>query len=120
VALVAVIDPDYPMPGSRAVPSSARSASKLMPRALQPVGWVGTRRPRFCWTWTGPGVDFDLVLLDAALDEVHRQRVHGSEAVARDQLADRLATGEQFHWYVEATLQGTVVRSAPVAFGFAR
>jgi hypothetical protein len=119
-AMVAAADLQAPMPMPGTGPSSAIAGSKLLPRALQPVGWVGTRRPRFCWSWSSQTADFDFVLLDEGLDEVHRQRVRGCEVVAAGTLAARLARGERFHWYVEATIDGRLVASAPVAFGFAR
>lgn len=122
-ALAAALDPDYPVPTptatrSTATPSSAAAAFCLEPRALSPRGGTAAGPPRFCWSWNGPGNDFEVVLLDEGLDELHRVVVQGLELEPAGPLLRLLEGGGRFHWYVVADPRGRRFRSAPAAFRF--
>lgn len=85
-----------------------------MPRALAPVGRCDVRDPEFAWEWTGPDLEWELVLLDGAFDEVLRvPGIKGRRLAATPDLAAALATGAQFHWFVQSSLAGRPVRSPP-------
>ena len=119
MAVLLALDPDYPVPRGVASAMSTESGLQLLPRALQPVGLTPGPAPRFAWQWTGPEVAWDLVLLDAALDEILRVRgIWGCEYVAAGSLADALREGRTFHWYVESELAGRSVRCPLAAVRF--
>ena len=112
------LDPDYAVPRSVPVPTSAAAADGLLPSALEPIGVIHGGRPRFRWVWPAAAATFDFVLLDEALEEVQRVQVRGRAFDATDAVLERLRTGAQFHWFVETEWQGSSRRSAPVAIAF--
>jgi hypothetical protein len=114
------LDPDYAVPRSVPMPTSAAAADGLLPCALEPAGVIRNDRPRFRWDWPTTGATFDFVLLDEALEEVQRIEVHGREFDATAAVLERLRTGAQFHWLIETEWQGRRRRSAPVAIAFSR
>lgn len=118
LALALALDPDYPLAWSHSDASvSARKAPHLLPRALSPKGPIRDSQLRFRWQWDGPEVAWDLVLLDAAWDEVaRRQGIHGFEIMADGSLTAALGSGDSFFWCVEASLDGRPIRSRPQAF----
>jgi hypothetical protein len=119
LAFALAVDPDYPLAWSRSARGSV-SAGKggyLLPRALTPKGPICDRRLRFCWQWQGPDVAWDVVLLDAALDEVARMAgIHGLEVMADESLSAAVASGGTFFWYAEGHLDGRPFRCPPVGF----
>jgi hypothetical protein len=114
------LDPDYAVPRSVPMPTSAAAADGLLPSALEPLGVVHGGRPRFRWVCQAAAATFAFVLLDEALEEVQRIEVRGREFDATDAVLERLRSGAQFHWLVEAEWQGSRRRSAPVAIAFSR
>jgi hypothetical protein len=114
------LDPDYAVPRSVPMPTSAAAADGLLPSALGPVGVIHGGRPRFRWVGPAAAATFDFVLLDEALEEVQRIEVRGREFDATDAVLERLLSGAQFHWLVETEWQGCRRRSAPVAIAFSR
>ncbi len=121
LALVWAVDPDYPLASRESPTLSARDGTYLLPRALGPDGVQADRRVRLAWEWQGPAVPFDVVLLDAAYDEVARvTEVRDRELVAAGCLREALQSGDDFFWYVEGNLGGRRFRCVPSPLVFAR
>jgi len=120
-AIFAALNSDYPVlppvPGS----STDRSA-QLVPQLVEPTGLVDSPVGWFRWSWAGAEATCTMVLLDEELAEVHRQQVLGRELPVVGRLAQLLAAGSRFHWFVEVEMpvNGEVVASRPAAFGFSR
>ena len=114
------LDPDYAVPRSVPMPTSAAAADGLLPSALEPTGAIHGGRPCFRWAWPAASAAFDFVLLDESLEEVQRIAVRGREFDATDAVLARLRSGAQFHWLVETEWLGSRRRSAPVAIAFSR
>ena len=96
-----------------------------MPQLVEPVGYVGRPVQAFRWSWADQELvdstqPCTLVLLDEGLAEIHRESVPGGELQVAGRLAEILAEGSQFHWFVEVAyeIHEKTVVSTPAAFGF--
>lgn len=120
------LDPHYPMPRELYPPRAPSASRHLPPEAVplpvvvQPIGALAARRPVFAWDYAGPAADFEVVLLDEALDEVFRAPVVARRFTADDAMLAALGAGGSFHWLVEGSLHGRRFRSAPAAFVLGR
>jgi hypothetical protein len=96
---------------------SAAEGSYLLPLALSPKGPNSDPVLHFRWHWRGPEAIWDVILLDAALDEVARMRgVHAVEVVADETFSTAMVRGGTFFWFAEASLAGRQFRTAPTGF----
>ena len=87
----------------------------LLPEPLSPVGESELEGLMFRWIWKGPETLWDLVLLDAAMEEL--EVVHGipgTSLVPRGELLEHLASGGRFHWFVTYTVDQGTFHSIPV------
>lgn len=123
LAVVAAVDPDYPV--ARSIPTSASAVGgwRLLPVVLAPRGTVAVADLRFRWTWPGArDTAFELVVLDEEHEELARREVRGNEYPA-DAAMQQLLRGQadgQLHWFVVARDGERLARSAPMAFRFSR
>lgn len=117
VAVWCALDPNWPVALQSTGRTSARNSARLLPRPLSPRGPVRGAVREFVWEWDGPELDWRLVVLDADLHPVHREEVGAVRRVpVQGRLRRLLARGGEFQWFVESTLDGRHVHSAPVLF----
>lgn len=112
LAALAVIDPDYPIP-THVQASSAARAPRLMPlRAEHPDGPTEGVPAAFTWQVDDVPPPYALVVLDEEYAELARfVDVGGTAWVPPADLRARLATGGDYHWYVEGTQGERTVQS---------
>lgn len=95
--------------------TSAEPLIVLLPEPVNPLGEASHEGLKFEWLWAGPEVLWELVLLDAGMEELVTVRdIRGTSLVPRGELRERLERGGRFHWFVAYTTQGRSFNSLPV------
>jgi hypothetical protein len=122
VALWFAFDPRHPLdPSDVPVPPHPAHRSHARPVATSPAGECRPPLSAFTWTWTGPALAWDVVVLDADLHELHVARAGAGTAWLPDAaLLERLQPGPAYHWLVRGELGGRPIRSLPAQFWLAR
>ena len=104
---------EYPM--SRDSSSSDGPRVVLLPKPLTPLGEAELDGLEFIWGWSGPEETWELVLLDAAMEEiVSVSEIRGTSLVPQGGLLARLQAGGRFHWNVSYVSEGRTYRSLPI------
>ncbi len=86
-----------------------------MPEPVSPVGESELEGLVFRWIWKGPKTLWDLVLLDAAMEELVTVRdIPKTSLVPKGELLEHLRAGGRFHWFVAYSLDGGTYRSLPI------
>jgi hypothetical protein len=112
VAVLAVNESDWPIPTHVQASSAERPAGLSPLIAESPIGPVEGVPVVFLWAPADVPPPFRLVVLDASYDEIARiEDIGGTTLRPPVELAQRLASGGDFHWYVEATITPEPVRS---------
>ena len=121
LAVVLVMDPDYPIPRKADAKASAAPreglAQEARPRALSPRGNCAADALDFTWEWDGPPLRWRIAVLDAHLEEVWSSTAEGCRAPASAELLSRLRPEQPFYWFVEASSHGRRVRCSCVTNG---
>ena len=108
-----VANPDYPVPPEPSN-TSAEPRVVLLPEAVTPVGEAEFEGLEFTWSWEGSEVLWDLVLLDAALEELVTVRdIPGTALEPGGELLEHLQGGGRFHWFVAYSVDGETYHSLP-------
>ncbi len=96
-------------------PTSAEPQVVLLPEPLSPVGDSELEGLEFRWLWKGRETLWDLVLLDAAMEElVVVHGIRGTSLSPRGDLLEHLSPGGRFHWFVSYTADQGTFHSIPV------
>lgn len=115
VAGIAALHPVGPVPTHVAASASTRPGGDLHGLlALAPAGELAAEPVAFHWRAEGVRADeVALVLCDGSYaPRLRLDGVRGSSLPVSGRLAELLANGGTFHWYVEASSDGRVARSA--------
>lgn len=116
VAVFAALDPDYPIPRELARTASASARVYLLPEGESPDPATPVEDWEFAWSWDGPDVTWQLVLLGsdfvacASMDEIRGAKRVRPNAV----LQQAIREGRARYWYVAAELEGHPFRSMPL------
>ncbi len=104
---------EYPM--SRDSSTSDGPRVVLLPKPLTPLGEAELDGLEFTWGWSGPEQTWELVLLDAAMEElVVVHGIPGTSLSPRGELLEHLSPGGRFHWFVAYTADQGTFHSIPV------
>ena len=104
---------EYPM--SRDSSTSAGRVVVLLPKPLTPLGEGELDGLEFTWGWSGPEQTWELVLMDAAMEEiVSVGEIRGTSLVPQGELLAWLKAGGRFHWNVSYVREGRTYRSLPI------
>lgn len=114
LAIWFAVTAEYPV--SRETSStSAGPRVVLLPKPLAPLGEAEVDGLEFTWLWAGPEQTWELVLLDAAMEElVSVGEIRGTSLVPQGELLARLEAGGRFHWNVSYVREGQTYRSLPI------
>lgn len=116
MAILLALDPDYPVPRGD-TQASARPAPLLLPKALLPRGACDVEGLEFSYEWSGPQLEWELVVLDDRLDHVLSVPCSDRRVVpAPAALQQRLSAGGVFYWFVRGAVDGLPIRCSPVLF----
>lgn len=118
LAMWFVLCPSYPAPCAFTTQFSAESLEELVPQAIAPRGAIGDSGWHFTFVLPIGATNAELVLLDEALDEVHREPAFAGMFNATDAVRAYLRDGRQYHWRVEAQCRGELRQSASIALCF--
>ena len=109
-----IANPDYPVVPEPS-PTSAKPRFVLLPVALTPIGQSEFQGLEFKWLWGGPKKLWELVLLDAAMEELVTVRdIPTTALVPEGELLKHLRVGGRFHWYVAYSADGETYHSLPI------
>ena len=109
-----IANPDYPVLPERS-PISARPRLVLLPYDLTPGGHVEFQGLEFKWHFDGPEMLWELVLLDAAMEElVTVWDIPTTSLVPKGELLEHLRARGRFHWFVAYSVDGETYHSLPI------
>ena len=113
LAIWFAVTAEYPM--SRDSSTSDGPVVVLLPKPLTPLGEAEIEGLEFTWGWAGPEQTWELVLLDAAMEEiVSVGGIRGTSLVPQEELLEQLMVGGRFHWNVSYVRDGRTYRSLPI------
>lgn len=125
VAVRLALDPQYPLSRERIRELERRAAEEFpmsrpslrSPEPLAPRGETAVSDLRFRWQWSGPEVEWTVVVFDDNLEKIVERFVGPTcEASLDEQSVKNLRPGAALHWQVEGLWKGHLIRSMPWPF----